>query len=51
MKYPANFIEVLDEFSLFYDYYVLFNYLVNFWKHKKYDLFKKNISMEKGNIP
>jgi len=46
-------MEVLDEFSLFYDYYVLFNYLVSFWKHiKKYDFeFKKNISVEKVNIP
>jgi len=33
---------VLDEVSLFFDYnYVLFNYPVSFWKHKKYDLFKK----------
>jgi len=46
----ANFMEVLDEFSLFYDYYVLFNYFVSFWKHKKYDLFKKNFSKEKVNI-
>jgi len=26
----TNFIKVLDELSLFYDYYVLFNYLVSF---------------------
>jgi len=25
--------------------------IVSFWKHKKYDLSKKNISMEKVNIP
>jgi len=29
---------------------VVFNNFVSFWKHKKYDLFKKNILMEKVNI-
>jgi len=34
-----------------YDYYVLFDYVVSFCEHKKYDLSKKNISTEKANIP
>jgi len=42
---------VLDEFLLFYDYNVLFNYFVSCWEHKKYDLIKKMILMEKLNIP
>jgi len=29
---------------------VLFNYFVSFWKHKKYDLFKQNLSLEEVNI-
>jgi len=35
MEYCANFIEILLEFLLFYDYHVLFNYLVRFWEHIK----------------
>jgi len=30
---------------------ILFNYFLSFWKNKKYDLFKKKLSMEKVNIP
>jgi len=39
---------IFDEFSLFYDYCVHFKYLVSFWEHKKYGLFKKNILIEKS---
>jgi len=47
----AYFIEVLEEGLSFCDYYVLCNYPLSFLEHKKDDLFEKNISMEKVNIP
>jgi len=47
----ANFIEVLEEVLSSYDYYMLCNYPVSFLEHKKNDLFEKNISKEKVNIP
>jgi len=47
----AYFIKVLGEVLSFYDYHVLCNYPLNFLEHKKYDLFEKNISTVKVNIP
>jgi len=47
----AYFIEVLGEVLSFYDYYVLCNYSLSFLEHKKDDLFEKNISTVKVNIP
>jgi len=47
----AYFIDVLGEVLSFYDYYELCNYPVSFLEHKKDDLFEKNISKEKVNIP
>jgi len=47
----AYFIEVLRKVLSFYDYYMLCNYPVSFLEHKKDDLFEKNISTVKVNIP
>jgi len=47
----AYFIEVLKEVLSFYDYYVLCNYPLSFLERKKDDLFEKNISTVKVNIP
>jgi len=43
----ANFIEVLEEVLLFYDYYVLCNYPVSFLEHKKRMIFSRKIFRRK----
>jgi len=47
----ANFIEILEEVLSFYDYYEICNYPLSLLEQKKDDLFEKNISKEKVNIP
>jgi len=47
----AYFIEILEEVLSFCDYYVLCSYPLSFLEHKKDDLFEKNISTVKVNIP
>jgi len=47
----AYLIEVLEEVLSFHDYYVLCNHPLSFLEHKKDDLFEKNISTVKMNIP
>jgi len=51
MEYCLFHRDFIEEFLSFYDYYVLCNYPLSLLENKKDDLSKKNISMEKVNIP